>query len=202
MATALIRPARRRPLATALAAAALLAVQGEAGAVITTTYLTLSSSSLTLRVGSAGGTIDNVDFDVSGANIRPSPAPVTRPDTVTVTLTANKAILSLLTSARLTADSSAGLSCQTPSSCGSTIIPFSSISWVSTNPEPLGGDIQSGSFTGAGAQQLASFALPVLGLVLSARTVMTNNLRFTYANSTLYPSGVYRGRVVFTASMI
>lgn len=30
---------------------------------------------------------------------------------------------------------------------------------------------------------------------------MNNALRFSYANSTLYPSGTYTGRVTFTATM-
>lgn len=30
---------------------------------------------------------------------------------------------------------------------------------------------------------------------------MNNLLSFSYANSTLYPAGTYRGRVVFTATM-
>lgn len=153
-------------------------------------------------MGSTGGTIDNVGFTVSGANLQPSPAPVTRPDTVTVLLTADKALLALaVNTVRLTATAAPGLGCTTPTSCGSTSIPFSTISWVSTNPDATGQDIQSGSFNASGSpQQLAQFPLPLLSL-LSARTEMNNALRFRYANSTLYPSGTYTGRVTFTATM-
>ncbi len=193
---------RRALVPGAVALALLLAPAGAAQAVITTTLLTLSGNRLTLRVGSTGGTIDNVAFTVSGANLQPSPAPVTRPDTVTVLLTADKALLALaVTTVRLTVTAAPGLGCTTPTSCGSTSIPFSTISWVSTNPDATGLDIQSGSFNASGSpQQLAQFPLPLLSL-LSARTEMNNALRFRYANSTLYPSGTYTGRVTFTATM-
>ncbi|MBN8747426.1 Uncharacterised protein [Xylophilus ampelinus] len=193
---------RRALVPGAFALALLLAPAGAAQAVITTTLLTLSGNRLTLRVGSTGGTIDNVGFTVSGANLQPSPAPVTRPDTVTVLLTADKALLALaVNTVRLTATAAPGLGCTTPTSCGSTSIPFSTISWVSTNPDATGQDIQSGSFNASGSpQQLAQFPLPLLSL-LSARTEMNNALRFRYANSTLYPSGTYTGRVTFTATM-
>jgi len=186
----------------AIALAMLLAPADAAQAVITTTLLTLSGNRLTLRVGAAGGTIDNVSFTVSGANLQPSPTPVTRPDTVTVLLTADKALLALaINTVRLSVTAAPGLGCTTPSSCGSTSIPFSDIGWVSTNPDASGQDIQSGSFNASGSpQQLAQFPLPVL-TTLSARTEMNNALRFSYANSTLYPSGTYAGRVTFTATM-
>lgn len=195
-------PERSSVLAGAVALALLLVPAGAAQAVITTTLLTLSGNRLTLRVGSAGGTIDNVAFTVSGANLQPSPAPVTRPDTVTVLLTADKALLALaVNTVRLTVTAAPGLGCATPTSCGSASIPFSTISWVSTNPDATGQDIQSGSFNASGSpQQLAQFPLPLLS-VLSARTEMNNALRFSYANSTLYPSGTYTGRVTFTATM-
>lgn len=193
---------RRALLPGAVALALVLAPAGAAQAIITTTLLTLSGNRLTLRVGAAGGTIDNVAFTVSGANLQPSPAPVTRPDTVTVLLTADKALLALaVNTVRLSVTAAPGLGCTTPASCGSTSIPFSQISWVSTNPDATGQDIQSGSFNASGSpQQLAQFPLPLLS-VLSARTEMNNALRFSYANSTLYPSGTYTGRVTFTATM-
>lgn len=195
-------PGQGSTLAGAVALALVLVPAGTAQAVITTTLLSLSGNRLTLRVGSAGGTIDNVAFTISGANLQPSPAPVTQPDTVTVLLTADKALLALaVNTVRLTVTAAPGLGCTTPTSCGSTSIPFSTIGWVSTNPDATGQDIQSGSFNASGSpQQLAQFPLPLLS-VLSARTEMNNALRFSYANSTLYPSGTYTGRVTFTATM-
>ncbi|MDP9912248.1 hypothetical protein J2W27_004374 [Variovorax boronicumulans] len=188
--------------AVAVTLAGLLLPGGAAQAVITTTLLSLSGNRITLRVGSAGGTIDNVTFVVTGANIQPSPAPVARPDTVTILLTADKALLALtVNTARLTATPAIGLACTTSSTCGGTTIPFSAISWVSTNPDASGQDIQSGTFNATGSpQQIAQFPLPLLS-ILSARTQMNNALRFSYANSTVYPSGVYTGRVMFTATM-
>lgn len=179
-----------------------------AGAVILTTYFSVSEG-ITLRVGSTGGTIDEVSFDVNNANLAPSPGAVAGAGAgaVLVTLSADKASFFGPTVATLTASSSGGLSCITSASCGSTVIPFSSIGWVSANLDTgtnAGNDIQSGSFDGSGSQQLAQFALPGFLQTLfqgSSRTQMSNTLSFSYANSVLYPSGSYRGRVTFTATM-
>ncbi|WP_398500611.1 hypothetical protein [Variovorax sp.] len=188
--------------AVALVLSGLLLPGGAAQAVITSTLLNFTGNRVMLRVGATGGTIDNVAFAVTGANIQPSPAPVTRPDTVTILLTADKALLALsVNTVRLTATPAIGLTCTTSGSCGSTAIPFSAISWVSTNPDASGQDIQSGTFNATGSpQQIAQFSLPFLSF-LSARMEMNNALRFSYANSTLYPSGTYTGRVTFTATM-
>ena len=50
-----------------------------------------------------------------------------------------------------------------------------------------------------GAQQIARYD-PVV--VFSGSRQMSNTLNFTYANSTVYPAGTYRGNVRFTATML
>lgn len=194
---------RLRSGAMAVVAVAALALPAvPAGAVITTTLLSLSANRLTLRVGSALGTIDIVDFAVTGTGIQPNNAPVVSANTVSIVMTAEKSLLLGLglNSARLTVDSSAGMTCVAASGCGTVTIPFSTVTWQTQNPDASGLDIRSGGFTGDSGQQIALFGLPVL-TNLSSSTVMSNLLSFSYANSTLYPAGTYRGRVVFTATM-
>lgn len=199
-----------------LALAAALSTWGLplAHALITTTYPTGNvQRSITLRVGSTGTTIDEVSFDVSNASVAPTQGAITGAGAgpVTVTMTTNQRRTGLqVTTATLTVSSTTGLTCSTASSCDSTIIPFSTISWTASNPQTTGSnafkDIQSGTFNGSSAQQLAQFSLPKAADMSaqgsnSATTTMTNTLTFQYANTTVYPSGTYKGRVTFTASM-
>lgn len=200
-----------------LALAAALSTWGLplAHALITTTYPTGNVQvRITLRVGSTGTTIDEVSFDVSNASVAPTQGTITGAGfgPVTITMTANQRSTTVpqVTTATLTVSSATGLTCSTSSSCNSTVIPFSTISWTASNPQTTGSnafkDIQSGSFNGSSGQQLAQFSLPsTLDIILqgrtSATTTMTNTLTFQYANTTVYPSGTYKGRVTFTASM-
>ena len=79
-----------------------------AHAVLTNVLVGSATRSITLQVGSPGGTIDNVVFDVTGANV--SPTPVTNPATVGFRITANL-VRSIGTSVTLTDISSFGLPC-------------------------------------------------------------------------------------------
>ena len=84
--------------------------------------------------------------------------------------------------------------------CGSTIIPFSTVSWVSNNLQGganAGLDIQSGSFNDSAAQGLVALTVPAGSDSVTIRNVLV----FTYSNATLYPSGTYSGRVTFTATV-
>ncbi|MEZ5537018.1 MAG: hypothetical protein R3F02_15525 [Thiolinea sp.] len=159
--------------------------------------------SLALQVGSAGNTVNTVVFDVSGMTLAPNSVPVTGisdgPNTtpaggVEVTLEAG---LFAQTQVILTVDSSAGLSCVGGSGCGSTIIPFNTVSWTSFNNDATYPtfDIQDGVFTGGSSQTLTNY------YVNGGSVTMSNVLLFEYDNATLYPSGQYQGRVTFTASM-
>jgi hypothetical protein len=168
---------------------------------------------ITMRVGSAGATINDVTFNVTGANISPTPiavtgtpggsTPVTSPVGGTeITLTAG-----LVNQAQqhvtLTVDSSAGMACVSGTGCGTTIIPFTSVSWASYNHGTFPTlDIQDGRFTGASNQALVNFSAGNgNGRISGGSITMSNVLVFQYDNTTIYPSGQYRGRVIYTATM-
>ena len=196
-----------RVLASVIMAASAIA---PAGAVVT--FFTTPGSgqrSITLRVGSNNTTVNTVTFDVLNANVAPSPtavqgvpgngAPATSPvGGIEIRLsTVNRGAAPDVV--RLVADSSAGLSCVS-GGCGSTIIPFSTISWISNNLQGganAGKDIQSGAFSGSATQPLVSVTVPAG----SDSLIIRNVLLFMYDNATLYPSGTYNGRVTYTATV-
>ena len=166
------------------------------------TFISISPVSpvaITMRVGTpTAGTVDNVVFPtISGANISPSPVTVTYGSDVTVEVLAERSLI-WTPDVVVTVDSSAGLAC-TGGGCGATVIPFSEVCWVSTNPATgslAGQDIQNGCFNGSAVQQIAAF-----GTVTGSSRLMRNFLRFSYSNSRVYPAGNYRGRVTYTATM-
>lgn len=165
---------------------------------------------LTMRVGAATfGTVNNVTFGVTGANIGPSPAPVIGvPDANAAPASATANSVRVSVSNRwtdfagqrvvVTANSSAGLACAS-GTCGTTVIPFNKVSWTSSGLETgtyAGQDFLSGSFSGSPSQTLLDFTAP------AARSFsIVNDWVFSYSNDTLYPAGVYTGRVTFTATM-
>jgi hypothetical protein len=210
-------PAQTVVTAMALAAAAMLAAM-PARAVITTVTDTGSTYGLTLRVGSAGATVDTVAFSVTGANAGLTPTAVTGTPTIDVWVMPVRPVANTTVARPVTlrVDSSAGLSCQS-GGCGTTIIPFSKVSWVATNnSSAASGDIQSGRFDGTATQSIASynanatFCVGPLGLPcvlgIGTWTYLSNNitatrLQFSYDNDAIYPGGNYKGTVRFTASM-
>lgn len=165
---------------------------------------------VTMRIGShLLGTISKVTFDVTGANVSPTPTPVVGVPTAGASVggaPANSVRISVSNRwtdfagqrVIVTVDSSGGLVC-TAGPCGATTIPMSKISWTSSNLATgtyAGQDFASGSFTGSATQTLLDFTGPV-----SRSFNVTNDWVFTYANDTLYPAGVYQKRVTFTATM-
>ncbi|MET3393354.1 hypothetical protein [Variovorax atrisoli] len=204
--------------ATAIAAAAAMLAAMPARAVITTVTDTGSTYSLTLRVGSAGATVDTVAFSVTGANAGLTPTAVTGTPAISVWVMPVRPVANTTVARPVTlrVDSSVALTCQS-GGCASTAIPFSSISWVaSNNSSAASGDIQSGRFDGTASQTIASynanatFCVGPLGLPcvlgVGTWTYLSNNitatqLQFSYDNNTVYPGGNYRGTVRFTASM-
>lgn len=174
----------------------------EAWAVFTYANVNVSRRSITLRVGTAAaGTIDNVIFNVTGPNVGAGATASTTPG-VLVQVTVSKPLTSGTNKAQyLTVDSSAGLTCVAGSGCGSTVIPFTAISWVSTVQETgtyANWDVPSGTFNG-GVQTLYSNNVNV---GFEGTMTVTNTLAFTYANTTIYPSGQYTGRVTYTAASL
>ncbi len=183
---------------------ASLCLAGEASAVFTyVPNFLVWQRQVTLRVGTnTAGVIDNVVFDVSGAaagggTVASTTGGIYVQVTVRKPSTGNPA-----RAQSLTVDSSAGLACVTGSGCGATVIPFNTISWVSVVQESgtyADWDIPSGTFTGDATQTLYSNNVDpaIVGVMES-----TNTLTFSYANTTVYPSGNYTGRVVFTAASL
>lgn len=182
-----------------------------ANAVITTVSDTGSSYALSLQVGSAAG-VDTVQFNVTGNNVGLTPTPVTGTPAIDISVTPMRPATSASAARPVTlrVDSSVALSCVS-GPCGGTSIPFSKISWTSTGNGGAG-DIQSGQFTGATNQQLASFnanatfcSFPLiifcLGWTYQSNAISATRLTFSFANDTIYPAGTYQGTVYFTASM-
>lgn len=204
--------------ATALAAAAALFASTPARAVITTVTDTGSSYLLTLRVGSAGATVDTVAFSVTGANAGLTPTAVTGTPTIDVWVIPVRPVANTTVARPVTlrVDSSVALTCQS-GGCGTTAIPFSKISWVATgNSNAASGDIQNGRFDATANQSIASYdanatfcvgplGLPcVLGVgtwTYLSRNLTATRLQFSYDNDVIYPGGNYKGTVRFTASM-
>ncbi|APE47999.1 hypothetical protein BO996_09100 [Delftia sp. HK171] len=170
--------------------------------------------SLTLRVGTAGATVDTVAFSVTGANVGLTPAPVTGTPSIGISVAPTRPMLGTAISRPVTlvVDSSTALACQS-GGCGSATIPFSKISWAATgNDTAASGDIQSGRFTASASQTIASYnanasfctgiLCPALGWTFQSRQLTGTVLQFTYDNDVVYPGGNYKGTVRFTASMV
>ena len=170
--------------------------------------------SISLQVGSTTtGNVNSVNFDVSNALVAPnntsvqgtpsSDTPNTSPAggvpiifTATMTSRASNNFVEV----KVTATTPVGLTCVSGSGCGSTVIPFNTISWVAygngTDANSLVTDVKSGTFVNNGTQNL-SYA----GYRGGSPTV-SNNLIFNYNASTIYPAGRYTGRVTYTATIL
>jgi len=191
----------------AVAAVALLAGIAPHAEAVFTYAATSQPYGITLQVGSAVAT-DEVVFNASGPNAGLTMAPVAGSQSITISISpARPAMVFAETRpVTLTANVPAGLVCTTAPSCGTTVIPFSTISWVSTDAtSPNEGDIQNGTFApGNATQPLASFnAATTTLLVFNGNTrFMSNTLTFQYSNATVYPAGSYSGTVRFTATML
>jgi hypothetical protein len=160
-----------------------------------------------LQVGASGGVVNTVRFNISGANIGPQPSPVPGlPDAQTPSTTPGGGVRVRMrgqwnavsnNTLTLVVNSAAGMVCVAGTGCGSTVIPFTTVSWVSyqkaTNVP--GFDIQDGTFSGGVVQPLGG----IVCCTTPSTVEMSNTLVFSYDNATLYPAGQYRGRVVFTA---
>lgn len=183
----------------------------QAFAVFAYTDMVTTPRRLTLQVGSSQfGTINSVTFNVTGDKmVSNQPTIEGSPSNTVWTQPASPAngILFVVTSqipftlsntqqaVKFNATSPVGLTCISGSGCGSTVIPFSKISWISNNRDSSGLDIKDGAFTGGTTPNLFWTWTTNAGLRIE------NTLTFTYANDTLYPAGQYTGRVTYTASL-
>jgi len=207
------RRARRRWQGLLGAAVLAAGAAMPAGAVITTVSDSGGVYAISLRVGSQSG-VDTVAFSVTGNNAGLTPAPVAGSQAIDVSVTPIRPANASGTARPVTlkVDSLAGLSCQS-GGCGSTIIPFSQVSWVaSNNGSAASGDIQNGRFNDTNNQQIASFnanatycSFPIiifcLGYTYQSNAINATRMQFTYDNDVVYPAGSYKGTVRFTASM-
>lgn len=179
----------------------------DAWGVVTTTTPVTTPRRLTLQVGShLFGTVNTVSFDVSANKVSPDNTPIQGVPNSTTGTTATGVLFRVTSeiptvgfnntqTITLTADSSVGLGCVSGSGCGTTIIPFSTISWTSDSAGSSVGDITDGVFSGGATQTLLTASSINNGLRIE------NILVFTYANSTIYPAGQYTGRVTYTATL-
>jgi hypothetical protein len=196
------------PLRAAAVALALLAgLAPRAGAVFTYAPTSSAAYGITLQVGSAAA-IDEVVFNATGTNAglaTGTALPGSQQITIRVSPARPARLLVENRPVTLTATVPVGLTCTTTSSCGTHVIPFGAISWISTDTtSPRQGDIPSASFVAGSTQTLASFdgATATLLLVNGDTRFMSNTLSFQYANTTIYPAGSYSGTVSFTATML
>ncbi|MGC4396747.1 hypothetical protein [Hydrogenophaga sp. T2] len=197
----------------ALLACACACACGPAQAVFTFFPLDVPRTIL-LQVGASGATVNTVGFNVTGAQISPSPTPVSGvPDALTPGTSPAGGVRVRMRgqwgsgnqNLVLTVNSAAGLACVPGSGCGSTMIPFTTVGWIAHDKDSnAASDIQSGSFSGSASQTLVSVLCcgPGSAFGSSYRSVeIANTLVFTYSNATLYPAGRYRGTVTFTATL-
>ena len=135
-----------------------------------------SAFSLFLRVGSPGGRVDVVRFDVSGLpGSGQVPGISSGPNPVLVRARARFLFGQMI----LTADSAIPLN----DSSGNTI-PFSEIGWIGT------GGMPRGRFSGSSGQVVAA----------TSSSRLNGAMSFYYRNILYVPSGTYTGRVTYTLS--
>jgi hypothetical protein len=135
-----------------------------------------SPERLILRVGSQGGRIDVIQFQVGSLpGSGPIPGVSSGDNPVTVMAKSKKTFGQMI----LTADSSLPLI-----SASGDMIPFSEISWTGT------GDMPTGIFSGQPDQILFSS---------NAKNVR-GAMSFSYSNKSYVPAGTYLGQVLFTLS--
>ena len=207
-------PFLRRSLFWSRSVASLIATVSfvsDAGAVVTTTGGYFGTRTLTLRVGTpTTGTIDTVQFNVSGASVGNSLpwAASSNGNGTPVAASSGGVVINMNMKApsgntpqsvTTTVTSPAGLTCIS-GGCSSASIPFSKISWTAT-PQSSD-DFQNGTFIAGSAQTiqagvLSGFFINFLGGTYDASTT----LNFTYANDTAYPAGSYSGTVTYTATL-
>jgi len=156
-----------------------------------------------LRIGATGATITTASVTVAGGNVGSGAAQLTTAPVSARTgsscAAANfvffnaEARANPARTATLTANSTSGLSCITPATCGADNIPFTQIGWVNAPPAAYNpATIPSGTFSGAAAQSIISF--------LSSNQSQ-DCLRFQYLNTNIVRQGSYTGVVTFTLTM-
>lgn len=133
---------------------------------------------ITLRVGSAGLTIDTVTFNIAGTSTADG-TPVTGAPTMFVEVTARRAGGPARTY-------TLSVSSVAPLVNGADTLPFTNFSWTTSD-----GDIPAGTFNGTATQVLMSF---------QNNRAISNTHTFVYNNTPVLAPGTYTGQLVYTLS--
>jgi len=182
-----------------------LLVAGEIQAEINS--LNGGNTKLRLRVGSNGNTTDTVIINVPDTNVGDG-TPVVSTNNISGSsgqytvrflmdmrrYPGNNGPFPLSGTARLRSNSSNSMSCITAATCGSTQIPFTTISWTQRDGDMV---TEASAYNGAPLQQLHSQVLG-LGGAPGNGVRYRDYLQFSYDNATLLPAGSYRGTINFT----
>lgn len=134
---------------------------------------------VSLSVGSAGATIDQVSFNVTSGQLGNN-QPIAGSTPIQI-IVLNRAAPPGTRPATLTADSSVSLR------NGNSELLFNTIRWTAQD-----NDIPSGTFNGSNNQALLTF---------TNSRLITDVHRFEYANSVVLEAGIYTGRVTYTLTM-
>ncbi len=158
-----------------------------------------------LRIGATAATITTTTVTVAGANVGNAAVQLmTAPAsarTGSSCATANfvffnaeaRATPAASRTATLTANSSAGMACTTPATCGTDNIPFTQVGWINTPPAAYNpATIGPGTFSGGVAQSI---------IVFQNSNQSQDCLRFQYLNSNIVRQGTYQGDVIYTLAM-
>jgi len=143
-----------------------------------TVVIPAGSPQATLRIGSAGATIDTVTFTVPGTGTADG-TPVTGSPSIFVQVSARRAGGPARTY-------TLSVNSATPLANGADTLPFTSFSWTTTDA-----DIPAGTFNGTAAQVLMQFQ--------NNRTI-SNTHTFVYDNTQVLAPGTYTGQLVYTLS--
>ncbi len=154
----------------------LLVTQSESSQATTIT-VTPGSRAILVQIGTAGGTIDKVTFNLTAANVG-SGTPVVGTPSILINVAARDVVARTI---QVVADSSA------PLVNGASTLSFTNISWTASDS-----DIPAGTFSGAAGQMIVTF--PV-------NFQLFNNHTFRYANTQVLQPGTYTGRITYTITM-
>lgn len=188
----------------------------QANAVITVTGGYTGVRTVTMRVGTpTAGVIDVVQFNPANtptgnslayaASVNGNGVPILASSGgVTIEITLRQPVSLGTRNFSTTVTSPASLTCVS-GGCGTTTIPFSTISWTSTTvvgaPNYLF-DIQNGTFAPGTTQTLSTYAPGTTGITGGSSAVWNNTMTFSYTSSIPYPAGNYKGRVTYTATFL
>ncbi len=182
---------------------AALATAGSGSVPAATVVIGNGGGRLILQVGSTGGTVNQVNFSVPGANVGNNVAVLSSSVTpASPTCPANTVLIDAQARSQNNNPRTATLtvSSSTPLTSGALPpIPFTQFSWASSTPGGGGSGclnapvtIPSGTFSGAAGQALITFNTSRRACVCA---------QFSYLNQNVVSAGTYTGRVTYTLAM-